>query len=152
MQNRTTGWIIGIVVIVVIVVLAVMGQQGKLGGSDGYQAVFLTNGQVYFGKVTGETSDPVIVKDIFYLRVTQQKVQAGEEGQEQQAQSQVQLIKLGNELHGPKDLMRINRDHILFVEDLNDEKNDDGKFKSRVLQAITDFKDRGTTSPSPAAS
>lgn len=141
MKNRTVGWVIGIVAVIVIVVLIVMGQQGKLGNTKNYQAVFLSNGQVYFGKVSGETSDPVTVKDVFYLRVQRQVQPATEEG-DQQAQPQVQLIKLGNELHGPQDEMRINRDHILFIEDLKDD--------GRVAKAIKDFKDRGNQTPSPS--
>lgn len=145
-MNRTISWIVGILVVVGIVVLAVMGSQGKLGGNkDQYKAVFLTNGQVYFGKVSGERSNTVTLRDIYYLRV-QRQVQPAEG--EEQPQSQVQLIKLGNELHGPKDEMRINRNNILFIEDLKDD--------GRVVKAIKDFKARGgqpaTTSPSPTNS
>lgn len=142
-MNRTVSWIVGIVVVVAIVVLAVMGSQGKFSNKDQYQAVFLTNGQVYFGKVSGERSKLVTVTDIYYLRV-QQAVQPAEG--ETASQSQVQLIKLGNELHGPEDEMRINRDQILFIEDLKDD--------GRVVTAIKDFQARGgaTATPTPSNS
>lgn len=144
MQNRTVSWIVGIIVVVAIVVLAVMGSQGKLGTSEGYQAVFLSNGQVYFGKVSGERSSTVTVRDIYYLRVQRQVQPKPEgEGEEQPAQQQVQLIKLGNELHGPKDEMRINHDHILFIEDLKDD--------GRVVTAIKAFQERGGATASPTA-
>jgi len=42
------------------------------------------------------------------------------------------LVKLGNEVHGPYDEMRINRQHIIFVEDLRQ----DGK----IMQAIQKYK------------
>ena len=48
------------------------------------------------------------------------------------AAAQISLIKLGNELHGPTDEMRITRSHILFIEDL---KND-----SAVVLAIKTFR------------
>lgn len=138
-MNRMVSWVVGIVVVVAIVVLAVLNSQGKLGGGgDDYQAVFLTNGQVYFGKASGEGGKVVTVKDIYYLRV-QQAVQPAE-GQQQQ-QSSVQLIKLGNELHGPQDEMRINRDSILFIEDLKDD--------GRVVTAIKQFQANGGATPSP---
>ena len=41
------------------------------------------------------------------------------------------LIKLGNEIHGPLDSMLINRDHVVIIEDLKDD--------SRVVQAINDY-------------
>ncbi len=142
MQNRT-GWIVGIIIVVVLAVLAMMQQQGRLGSSKGYQAVFLSNGQVYFGKVSNERSNTVIVKDIYYLQV-QKQLQPVKEGEETaQTNTQVQLIKLGNELHGPVDLMRINHDQILFIEDLKDD--------GRVVKAIKAFQERGSATTSPSA-
>lgn len=145
MKNRTVGWMIGIIAVVLLVVLIVLGQQGKLGGKKSYQAVFLTNGQVYFGKVANEGSNPVVVHDIYYLQL-QRQIQPKPEGEEKdkQAQPQVQLVKLGNELHGPKDEMRINRDQILFIEDLKDD--------GRVVKAIKDFQANGSQTPSPSPS
>ena len=72
-----------------------------------YQAVFLTNGQVYFGKLSGTGSDWVTLKDIYYLQV-QQQVQPTDENSQQQPN--LTLVKLGNELHGPVDEMKINKD------------------------------------------
>lgn len=89
----------------------------------------MTNGQVYFGKLYRENSQYPILKDIYYLQVTQPP-QPLQEGQTPPAN--VNLVKLGAELHGPQDEMRINRDNILFIEDL--------KSDSRVLQAIEQFK------------
>lgn len=97
------------------------------GGS--YEAVFLSNGQVYFGKVSNLGSSVVKLSDIFYL-IQKQPLQ----GQEAQAQQQPEftLIKLGGELHGPKDEMTINRDQILFIEEL--------KKDSKVVTAIENSK------------
>ena len=44
----------------------------------------------------------------------------------------VSLVKLGDELHGPADKMEINRDQILFIEDL--------KPNSQVVMAIKNYK------------
>lgn len=97
-------------------------------GGDAYQAVFLDNNQVYFGKLTNTASAYPVLKDIFYLRVTQ-PLQPPEGGD---AQPNINLVKLGTELHGPSDEMRINREHILFIEDL--------KADSEVTKAINNFK------------
>lgn len=100
-----------------------------------WQAVFLSNGQVYFGKVEDDTADPVILNEIYYLQVIQ-PLQQVEEGQTpaRPAQPQLSLVKLGNELHAPVDSMRINRSHIIFVEDLKPE--------GRVVGAIMDYKNQ----------
>lgn len=134
------GWVIGLVVVIALVV---MGQQGMFASKKGYQAVFLSNGQVYFGKVTNENGGTVKVSDVYYLRV-QRQVQPQPEGEEAAQQPQVQLIKLGNELHGPQDEMRINRDHILFVEDMKDD--------GRVVKAIKAHKERGNSTETPSPS
>lgn len=88
-----------------------------------YQAIFLDSGQLYFGKLKQTKDDFYQLTDVFYL-------QSGAIGLD--ATSSLSLIKLGNEAHGPEDRMMINKDHILFIEDLKG----DGK----VVQAIQDFK------------
>src|SRR5687768_4135344 len=142
---------LGQFLVLIIVILAVAGaaiygitQVKGQGGGKTRQAVFLTNGQVYFGYVSRENNKTVTVKDIYYLQV-QQPLQPPKDNEQQQPQ--ISLVKLGNELHGPVDEMRINREHILFIEDM---KND-----SKVNQAISEFiKNGGKTpaaTPSPAS-
>jgi hypothetical protein len=90
--------------------------EGSNVNTDKYQAVFLTGGQVYFGKIVRFNSSFVALSDIYYLRVNQQ-VQPGQ----QQTANDISLTKLGNELHGPEDLMFINRDQVQFWENLKDD-------------------------------
>lgn len=97
-----------------------------------YQAVFLTNGQVYFGKVSKVDNSYVKLTDIYYLQV-QQQVQPKDNTSTQQPQ--VSLAKLGGELHGPEDVMYVSRSQVLFWENLKD----DGK----VTKAIKDYKTQG---------
>lgn len=94
---------------------------GALGGvkKNQYQAVFLTNGQVYFGKISSITGDVVTLKDIYYLQ-QQSNVQSQDTEAEAQ-QNQLSLAKLGNELHGPEDTMFIERSQVLFWENIKDE-------------------------------
>ena len=83
--------------------------------SDGYQAVFLTNDQIYFGHLKSIGSDYLILSDVYYVKVNEEG--AG------------QLVKLGvGEPHGPQDKMIINQDQVLFWENL--------KFDSPVVKTI----------------
>lgn len=84
-----------------------------------YQAVFLTNGSLYFGKLSGEGTDHPVLRDVYYLQAGQEK------------NPQAKLIKLGDEIQGPKDEMRLNPDQIMYVQDLKD----DGK----VVEAIKSY-------------
>ena len=95
-----------------------------------YQAVFLSNGQVYFGKLRNINAMYPVLTDVHYLVVGRPLQQAAggeavdEEGEvvveptQEQLRPQYTLIKLGGELHGPQNEMKLNRRHILFVEDL----------------------------------
>lgn len=105
----------------------------KSGGQKrlAYQAVFLTNGQVYFGRLSDTGSDFLTLSDVYYLRVEQpQPLQGTPKKDEPPAagQAQLSLIKLGRELHGPTDTMHIGRSQVLFYEDMRDD--------SEVVQTI----------------
>ncbi len=100
-----------------------------------YQAVFLTNGQVYFCKVSKVDAGYVKCTDIYYLQV-QQTVQPKDSSASNNANQQVSLAKLGGELHGPEDVMYISRQQVLFWENL---KND-----GKVAKAISDYKSSGS--------
>lgn len=91
------------------------------------QAVFLNNGQVYFGNITELNPSYLNMVNIYYLRVNQQ-VQPGQ----QATQNDVSLVKLGCELHGPQDLMTINREQVTFWENLKD----DGQVAKAVAEYV----------------
>jgi hypothetical protein len=94
---------------------------------DKYQAVFLSNGQVYFGKLQNVSGKYVELTDIYYLQV-QQSVQPQNKDVPATTDPNVSLAKLGGELHGPENKMSINREHVLFWENL--------KPDAKVSQAI----------------
>ena len=82
-----------------------------------YQAVFFMNGQVYFGKLQNIDADTLTLTDIFYLQA--QPTTTSSNPQPTSSASDVQLVKLGNEVHGPEDKMIINKSQILFFENLS---------------------------------
>ncbi|RJQ29415.1 hypothetical protein C4571_01640 [Candidatus Parcubacteria bacterium] len=133
-MNRRKVWSIVGVVIGVIVVWKILGVFGVLpawdfpptGGKDSWQAVFLTNNQVYFGHLRKYNREYVVLKDIFYLRVADPLQQGAT-----LPGPTLNLVKLGGELHGPEDVMYIPKDKVLFWETL--------KKDSQVVQAIGGF-------------
>jgi len=131
--SKKQGW--AILIIVVIVLYLVVSQTPlnpymmiKYPPSK-WQAVFLSNNQVYFGKVSKMNRKEISLKEIYYLQTVVQPLQrsAGEEGPAQ-AEQRLTLVKLGSELHGPEDNMTINKDYIILIENL--------KGDSRVVEAI----------------
>lgn len=87
-----------------------------------WQAVFLVNNQVYFGHLSNYNRGYAVLTDVYYLQVTQ-ALQPPAPGQ-----PQLNLVKLGSELHGPEDRMFIPKDRVLFWEDM--------KPDSQVVSAI----------------
>jgi len=113
----------GTILVASLVILMFFGGQSesKLVDQKKLQAVFLTNGQVYFGKVHNINNDFVDLRGIYYLNVNQQvqpNQSNGNNQQNQQSQNNVSLVKLGCELHGPVDKMIINREQVTFWENL----------------------------------
>lgn len=135
--------------VILVLVLLVMGVYSSLatGGQKNfgrlsnwadftkYQAVFLTNGQVYFGKVTDANQETLVLENIYYLRTAGNPQTSEEEPSvNAPAADNFSLIKLGQEIHGPEDRMSINLSQVLFVENL---KND-----SKVVEAIRAYESK----------
>lgn len=87
--------------------------------SSKYQAVFFDNGQVYFGKLKGVNSEYMQLTEIYYLQNDSTETGASQDPQSSStAAGDVQLVKLGDEIHGPEDKMIISREKIQFYENL----------------------------------
>lgn len=101
------------------------GTGAPLIQGDKFQAVFLTNGQVYFGKLTQQNSSYMKITNVFYLqrKTTTTDDKTNPQNAAAQTANDVELIKLGNEIHGPDDTMIIPRDQILFYENLKSDGN-----------------------------
>ncbi len=123
-------------VIIGLVLLSKFTKFNVLGLSQGskYHAVFLTNGQVYFGHLKGAKSSMPILTDIYYLRLKDGGLQQ-QISQPAGQQPELTLSKFGTELHAPTDMMVLNRDHVLFYEYLQTD--------SRVVKAIIDYEASG---------
>jgi len=81
-------------------------------GRAQYQAVFLTNGQTYFGRYYDRLGAYAKIEDVYYLQSAQ--------GTDPTQASDTKLVRRGNELHEPGPRMYVPRSAILFVEDLTD--------------------------------
>lgn len=83
--------------------------------SDGYQSIFLNNNETYFGKVINVNDEVLILDNVYYLQ-DQQPLQSGPQPKE----SELALIKLGSEIHGPQSQMIIPVESISFIENLKE--------------------------------
>ncbi|MFA5004449.1 MAG: hypothetical protein WC498_04205 [Candidatus Saccharimonadales bacterium] len=102
--------------------------ESKLVDGSKYQAVFLNNGQVYFGNVTALNSKYINLTHVYYL--TQN---SATDAKGVTTNNGYTLVKLGcQQIHDPYDQMVINRDQVTFWENLVD--------KGTVVSKINEFK------------
>lgn len=81
-------------------------------GRAHYQAVFLANGQTYFGRFYDRLGAYAKIEDVYYLQQTA--------AADPNAAPDTKIVRRGRELHGPSSRMLIPKSAILFVEDLTD--------------------------------
>ena len=83
-----------------------------------YQAVFLTNSQIYFGHVANVSSEYLKLDNVYYIQIS--------------SEGPNKLVKLGNsEPHSPRNELIINKSQVLFIENLSSD--------SQVIKGIQSF-------------
>lgn len=98
-------------------------QKIKIGTE--YKAVFLDNGQVFFGMIEETGPSYLMLKDVFYVQS-----QVVQEDKDKKEVRNI-LVKRGSEWHGP-DLMYITTRHVVVIEPVSP--------NSRVAQLIKEAK------------
>lgn len=127
--------LVGIALLLLAVSLSLMAGKNTFKEADyveakKYQAVFMNNGQVYFGKIRALNSQYVSLYDVYYLTQTAVKNADGTTGA-----GDFSLEKLGcRQIHYPNDHMMINRGQVTFWENLNK----DGKIVKSIEQFVKD--------------
>jgi hypothetical protein len=123
------------VLVVAVVWFVALGGSNKKEASyvdnGKLQAVFLNGGQVYFGKINDLNGKFLSMSGIYYLRVNQQ-VQPNQASSN--SSNDISLVKLGCELHGPQDNMVINREQVIFWENL--------KTDGQVAKAVKTYQEQ----------
>jgi hypothetical protein len=112
-------WILLLLIVVVVVAAVVEWPlRPPVKFKTPYQAVLLTNNNVYYGKLEGLGTAYPILRDVFYIQTTVDP---------NTKQSAAVLIRRGKEWHGP-DFMVLNAQHVLLIEPVTE--------GSRVAQLI----------------
>jgi hypothetical protein len=115
------------VVLVLVATCLVVRSQGRqpLKFDTPYQAVLLTNGAVYFGKLENYGTRFPVLSDVYYVQSSVNP---------ETKQTSNILIKRGKELHAP-DRMYLNPNQITLVEPVGP--------NSKVAQLIAESKSKG---------
>lgn len=108
----------GTILVVAVLVSIVIGgpkDEAKYVDHSKLQAVFL-NGVTYFGHIQALNSKYMRITGIYYLQVNQQI-----QPKDKQQASKLELVPLGCEVQRPQNEMLVNRDQIIFWENLKDD-------------------------------
>ncbi len=137
---KKAGIVAGIVALLLVSLLAgwlvYRSSMAATIDSNRYQAIFFTNGQVYFGKLRNLNGDYFKLSDVFYLQTKAGDDSENPQETSTQDENNVQLVKLGGEIHGPEDEMVISKDQVLFFENLKK----DGKVSGSIDQYASENK------------
>lgn len=118
---------IGVIIISLLIIVSYFSLRSSLPvDKNAWQAVFLTNNQVYFGKLSSSDGEYLELTKVFYLRSNQNINENTDES------ANLDLIKLGAEIHGPEDKMYISKKQIIFWENL--------KSDSKIVRIINNYK------------
>ncbi|MFH1745125.1 MAG: hypothetical protein ABH881_03080 [bacterium] len=131
--KKEKDWMKIVMVLMIIILIASFGyvkykeRNDKLAEetknkNTGWYSIKLIDENIYYGQVEDTTSDPVVIKNVYYnydqLKKTGEVDETGK----------LRLVKRGQETHGPDGTMDIIRSQILFMEPLRED--------SKVLEAI----------------
>lgn len=112
---------LGLVLLAVVTWLFILAPATLYIDRGKYQALFLTNGEVYFGTLHDVGFGHMVLSDVYYIQA-QTTTNIGTTGEVQNAtgvtQGQAKLLKLGSEVHGPDGKMIVRKDQILYFENL----------------------------------
>lgn len=137
-MDRTKWTLLGVVVAVLAVIGLVSWWVGASSNDsvgvdpNKYQAILLTNGEAYLGKLTVLNEEYLKLEDIFYLKPQTEEKSSEETAQDINSDQSVQLIKFGGEVQGPEDEMIIARDQVLYYQNL--------KTDGKASKAIEEYK------------
>ncbi|HCG00634.1 MAG TPA: hypothetical protein DEV93_08840 [Chloroflexi bacterium] len=116
---RTFGMVLLVVIVFVALGLGIAALFKSVSTTDSlasainpneYQMVYLTNGETYFGKLSPHGGDFYYIRHVYTL-TARASPRSG-------TPLQHTLIKLTNEIHGPQDLLVVNKSHIVYMENL----------------------------------
>lgn len=129
-RKLTKQWLLLAIALALAVASAVAWHHFTLPigpGTDRYQVVFLDNDQVFFGKLKNTHGDYLRLEQAYSTRQSELPEDATEE-QKAAVSGNVSLVKVGDLVYGPENIMMIRAEKVKFWQDLQPD--------SKVAKAI----------------
>lgn len=126
-QSAGSSWGKRVIIFLLIVLVGLAGWltwtmqstvEEDMIDADKHQAVFLSNGQIYFGRLSSHSDRYMKLTNVFYLE-RQIGADEGDQAELPSSDNSFQLLKYSDVLYGSEDLMMISRDDIIRYENLS---------------------------------
>ncbi len=112
---KVTAWLLVVIIIAAGAVYGFILYNKKPAAdlsSSNYYAVFLQNGEVYFGELAGDSQNELRLRNPYFLQTN------GEDPQTVLATSGFVIMKVAKQQHQPVNEMYINKIHVIYREPL----------------------------------
>lgn len=126
-SRRLLAGMAGFVLVLITATIFWFFLYSSMPRSDRYQAVFLDNGQVFFGKLKNVHGKYLRLEDAYYTKKQDLPANATAE-QKAAVDANVSLVKVGDEVYGPENIIQIRAEQVLFWQNLTQD--------SKVSKAI----------------
>lgn len=144
--SKSNRFILPILVAVIVIALGIVGlfvwssMRGSAVGVDTgkYQVVSLSDGQVYFGKLSSADNEHMKLTNVYYLQPiaseTEEELSDSTDLTDASSdENNFKLVKFTDIVYGPENEMIIARDQIVHYDNLDSE--------GKVAKAIEQYKD-----------
>lgn len=116
------GFLIGLAIAAIAAAAwLLLANRGQTVATDRYQAVFLDDGKVFFGRIQSLQGEYLTLEDAYYTQQQQAESATPDGAATLQASGQVNIVKVGEEIYGPENSMAIRSDQVLFWQNLTDD-------------------------------
>lgn len=120
-----TYFCVGLAIILIALQFALYGMRYRgLFDDSTYQAVTLTNGLTFFGRLQRYSPNTFVLSDVYYLKTSadvnelNETAAASETAAEATTDSGLQLFQLSQDFYQPQNDLIINRDQIVYWQNL----------------------------------
>jgi hypothetical protein len=138
---KTSFPLLGLIALLVILGVGgyVVAKKRVRVDQDKRQAVFLSNGDSYFGDIVSINEEFIALKDVYYPPSRDSLSQDSTTGKKK-----LTLQKLNDAIYGPDNTIYINREQVLYFGDM--------RANSKVNEAIEKYIQESNATPHPTVS
>lgn len=118
-----------VVALVAMVIIVMAARPMQRIDTSTYQAVYLVNGQAYFGKLQNTNGQFLVMKTPYTMQEVQTPPQPGTEAEATATpETSTTLIKVSGQVYGPEESIALKSEQVVFWQNLRDD--------SKVSQAL----------------